>query len=474
MLACLGRSRFIVKEIRYPAVPEAEEPAIVRFQTIKELTDAPEDVIIDYAVLSNGGTGERKAAALVVRKEVVQAYRTLCEAAGLKLAALTPRLVGIAACLRQALAAGTPPPEPADATVAVVVAGTGSAELAVLRGEGFLLARALPVGANLAGDVRRTLAVHAGQSPQSPVAAVYVTGLAEAATTRLAEGLEVPVHSFDPFHGVSVATLPAEGRAGFAGILGLLRLRAAGDLPVNFISPRQPKPPTNINYRLVRLAGVAVVTLFLGLIILGQVLHASWAKELAEVEATRNQVDQQLLSMRENAKRLKAIDDWDSLVWLDELYDLTARIPDVNLLRITSVATEPLVRTPKSKAAARVTIKGTLLGRTSPRKPLDQLVSQFSKEGYYTAEAPKVENDTFTLVLLAERRGPADYKAALDAKTLNAAAAREQGRGRPNARNRSRRRGTRSHDQSREAAGDHPADADGGPRRRRAVSPVRL
>ena len=43
-----GRDRVIVKEVRYPAVPEHEEPAVVRFQAIKEITDPPEEVTIDF------------------------------------------------------------------------------------------------------------------------------------------------------------------------------------------------------------------------------------------------------------------------------------------------------------------------------------------------------------------------------------------------------------------------------------------
>src|SRR5215213_7808239 len=101
VLACIGRDRVIVKEVRFPAVPDTEEPAIVRFQAVKELNDPPDEVVIDYVLTGTATLGtERKAAALVVRREMVDSYRKMCETAGLKLAALTPRMVGAAACLR--------------------------------------------------------------------------------------------------------------------------------------------------------------------------------------------------------------------------------------------------------------------------------------------------------------------------------------------------------------------------------------
>src|SRR2546428_364600 len=44
----VGRDRVIFKEIKHPAVPAHEEPAVVRFQAIKELTESPDEVVIDY------------------------------------------------------------------------------------------------------------------------------------------------------------------------------------------------------------------------------------------------------------------------------------------------------------------------------------------------------------------------------------------------------------------------------------------
>jgi Tfp pilus assembly PilM family ATPase len=164
VLACVGRDRVIFKEVRYPDVPAHEEPAVVRFQAVKELTDAADEVVIDYAPLGLTAGGEKRAQVLVVRRELVNAYQALCQAAGLKLAGLTPRPFGSAACLRRLLASGgLTPPDPGDAAVALVTVGERWAEFCIVRGGVLLQARTLTLGLTLAGEIRRNLAVHAGQ-----------------------------------------------------------------------------------------------------------------------------------------------------------------------------------------------------------------------------------------------------------------------------------------------------------------------
>jgi hypothetical protein len=186
VLACVGRDRVIFKDLRFPAVAVGEEAGVVRFQAVKELTDAPEEVVIDYDMVSAPGAAEQQALAVVVRREIFATYQKLCQAAGLKLAALTPRSFGVAASLRKAIA-GKPASEDAVGAVAVVVVGERWAEFSVLRGQTLLLARSLTVGPGLAGEVRRNLMVYAGQAGREPLRALYLAGAGEELRARLGE-----------------------------------------------------------------------------------------------------------------------------------------------------------------------------------------------------------------------------------------------------------------------------------------------
>jgi hypothetical protein len=87
-----------------------------------------------------------------------------------------------------------------------------------------------------------------------------------------------------------------------------------------------------------------------------------------------------------------------------------------------------LPRAANSKFAAKAVIKGELLARSNPRRPLDQLITQFTRDGYYSPEAPKVEGNNFTLIVNVERRAPAEYKYVLkDLPPAPAAAEEDEG-----------------------------------------------
>ncbi len=82
-LLCVGRDRIIPKVVRHPPTPPAEEPAVVRFQALRDLTESPDDVVMDYTPIAEASPSERQALAVFIRKQSVQAARQVCEAAGL-------------------------------------------------------------------------------------------------------------------------------------------------------------------------------------------------------------------------------------------------------------------------------------------------------------------------------------------------------------------------------------------------------
>jgi hypothetical protein len=338
-----------------------------------------------------------------VRRELLTTYQKLCQAAGLKLAALTPRPFGLAA-------AAAAPMVPADMPAALIAAGEGWAEFCVVRSGTLLLARSLTPGSGLAGEVRRNLSLFAGQQPGQHVDAVYVAGADNSPLKRrLSDALELPVHAFDPFGGASGDMLPADERGSFAGAAGILlaKVKPQG-LPVNFVRPRQPAPPKRVSVRVVAGIAAAVLLLLGGGIALGRSVVDKKNGIRDERLDTSESLDNRLIKAKETLKHIQPLDAWEGPVWLDELYDLAAHIRDVDALRVTQWTANPLPRTNKSRYTSSVRIRGTF---RDDRAPLDQLVAELRKDSHYGPSPPVITSgNQFELTVDVERRSPDEYK----------------------------------------------------------------
>ncbi|MBL8798423.1 MAG: hypothetical protein JNM56_31300, partial [Planctomycetia bacterium] len=389
VVVCLGRERVILKELRHPPVPSAEEPALVRFQAFKELNDSPDEVVLDYIALDAPNPGaERRALAVILRREMLNTYQALCKAAGLKLAGICPRPFGAAFAAAQAGARDT---------AAVLTVSERWAEFCVVRNRTLLLARTVAVttatGDALLGEIRRNLAVYAGQSPQEPVRALYVAdGTPDGQLAdRLRDRLAIPVHELDPLPGLGQ---PAQARGAFAGAAGLLHALARdGALPIDLAKQRVVRVAADPGKRRLSLFAGLVAALLLVGIGLGYSELSTRDRELEGLLVTKAELDRQLTQLRDEEKRIKVVGDWvnGEVVWLDELYDLTARFPDPKNLRLTQLAAQPLTRAANNKYTARITLKGIT---TDNFEPVDQLIAAAGADGQYRVSAKQIGVNT--------------------------------------------------------------------------------
>jgi len=384
LIVCLGRDKVVVKEVRYPQVGADVEASIVRNQITKDLTESPDEVVLDYAPLPEPArNGERRALSLVVRKATIQALGTVARVAGLRLASVSARPYGAAACYKH-LAGTTPqvpaPPSP-DAVVAVLTVTQHWAEFSVVRGQNLLFARPMVAGEGLLGEVRRNLAAYAGQPqlsfPRDAVQALYVCGNGENAVLRekLQETLGIAVHGLDPFVTQERVTVDAANRAGFTGAVGLLQLWAVDQTtPVNFVKPRENIVTTSPAKK--RALAYSALGVFVMIFV---VLGAIWIvnQNLGEAAELRDRLDdkkKQLTAMDADRKYLEGLEYWTdaNIPWLDEIYDLAVRVPledgfKVTRLEMTSTVPVAPKGKDKDKAAPKAKGKGKDLDRDGLR-----------------------------------------------------------------------------------------------------------
>jgi Tfp pilus assembly PilM family ATPase len=426
VLACIGRDRVIVKDVRYPAVPPHEEPGVVRFQVVKELTESPDSVVIDYTPVSDPAAGgERRALALVVRREVVTTYQNLCKGAGLKLQGLAPRSFGTVACLRHLLEKGAVlPATPVNGhVVAVLALGEPWAEFCVARADTLLFTRSLSGGATLTGEVRRNLAVYAGQSPQAPVTAIFVadTGRHISACQQLRELMAIPVQIFDPFADLpasraqAVDGVPPDRRGVFVGALGLLHaLAERRELAVNFVKPKEPRPPRDPNQRRLAFAGALAAALLLGLVTVGYTQLSNRERELQDLTQERNNFEAQLSGYADVGRRVQALDEWQGkdVIWLDEFYDLTDRFPETQTIRLTLFGGQTLDFKGKGNTfVGKLELEGIIRRDSRAAQLLDQ---NLNEPGHYRTNSP-LSTDRSTI---DRRNFPIKFTTKLDVQKL--------------------------------------------------------
>ncbi len=329
----LGRDRIFLKELRFPPIAAHEEAALVRFQTGKELTESVDSYAVDY-VHMNTGSGERQIMTAAARRDLLAMIQTMCQAAGLKLHAVTPKLFGASAALERSL---RPDPSPLAARKLNVVLSVGQrwAELCFYHGPRLLQAQALANGPLLAAEVKRNLAVfraqHAVDLELSGPDCLYMFGEDKSAVQSLENGhSNLPIRMLDPLRPEPEVGAQVKNHAALAGAAGLAELWShAVQKPINLADPKRQRAPTSISRQRGMFYGV-VAGVFLACAIAGMwYVLAQKRAEIARLGAEKAGIEKLLADNAQERADLDAYKEWEqtTIPWLDELYDLTARYP---------------------------------------------------------------------------------------------------------------------------------------------------
>jgi len=377
-LVSLSRDRVILKEVKYPPCAPEDEPMLVRNQVIRELTDTSDDVVMDYVPLPPAPDGQRRAQVVFVRKDIILGVQALCDAAGLKLAGITPRPFASTSALKALLPAGSP-----GDLYAVAAPGERGGEFTIARGSEIVLTRTLSPytnDGNLAGELKRNLAVFAGQAGATSVETIYIPEGGRIGSTlaeRLQDALPILVEPFDLLKGTPLGErVPPALHGRFTQTIGLLHLKANVDaLPINFTVPRQPRSaPGKQRIKLLLLA-LAATVVFGGLGVYGWLDVVDADQRLQAQKSKAERLDGEITGYGLSMKRLAAVDEFASreVVWFDELYDLADRIPDVGRLSISEIEGKALavVKSPPKPPITTTGVPGTVPVATNvvPPKP---------------------------------------------------------------------------------------------------------
>lgn len=360
VVACVGRERVVIKELRYPPVPPAEEAALVRFQAAKELSELPEDVVIDYARLTPPEqSGERQAMAVALRKSAALGWQALCRGLGVKLLALTPRAHAMVGAVARAQEGGR---VPAGETLAVLAVGERWAELSIQHVGRVLFTRALAAGAGLANEVKRSLSVFGGSNGAvQPPLALLVTGqLDPELERRLGESLGLPVERLEPLS--EWEAVPAAQRGRLSAALGAAHQWARHEsLPVNFAAPKQPRVAADPNKSRKIFWIAAAVLLLVGGYFFGNQVVSNRKAKIRELSADKVRLEDEYKKLAQDRLDIEGLKEWEetSVSWLDEIYDLTARMPQQIGFRVKDITVLPITkRTAKENFVAQLSITG--------------------------------------------------------------------------------------------------------------------
>lgn len=415
LILAVGRGSVDSATFIVPPSTESELPTLVENMAQRQLTGLGDDPTIDFVSFPPQEDGSRSVSAMALASPDSKLIQRLVEASGCQTASaivVTHPLRTFAPTL----------PEGDESATLVVSKGLQAAHILVVQHGSPVLSRTIRLApgasreeeaAFIAAEIQRTV-LTIGEHLNNDIAignAVLVGSQFE--TTALAEALEGRVEA--SVSQVSAAEFveaeSAEATQGtYAPLIAALREEATGTQPaVDFLHPK--KPPTQVGKRNKLLAIAAGVLLLVG----GgwYYVHSLFAEvegRIADVEPQLKDITEFLKETASMRKQAAGLARWDAsrMNWLDELRDLTIRMPSSPELTVRQFAATP------AGSGYTVTFQGT-----SKSPEAHRAMEVGIQDKYHTTRTPSFSQTgsgknlqwNFRTTLQIRRRSKKEYRA---------------------------------------------------------------
>ena len=357
------RSQAVLKPLVLPpGTPPAEIAGMVHYQVGKELPFPAQDAVVDFTMESHYGAeterpGEQPEGVSVlvaaIRMSVVDQYRRIAEAAGVKLLRLALRPYANLRCVSLC------DPRAAESLLALVHVTADETEIDVLShgslafsrsalrsieaGEGQLQPPDAAIR-SLVLEVTRSLQSFQAAERHLGVERVLLaggTGIEEKVAEHLSKGLGVPCGMLD----VSAALASRQGKeidSAFVSAVGLAAAHSAtGEFPFDFLNPKRPAVRRDPRKQRVAAVAAAALLLLLAAVLGGWLYLHSKQNQIVAIQGRIGQLDKDILSVGERAGRVLAIEEWASADrnWLDHWAQLSVLSPSAQDVYLTGLRT---------------------------------------------------------------------------------------------------------------------------------------
>jgi len=362
---CIPRGQAVLKPLVLPPASDpGERAAMVQYQAEKELAFRPQEAVVDFALESHYGAehaaeeqpGGEHVLVAAVQQPVVNFYRQVAEAAGLRLVRLGLRpyanLQGIQAYGRHST----------ESRLAVVYITHDEAEIDVMEGGALSFSRAAvvkvpPPGPDaepaageaariVVAEVARSLHSYLGVEGGHGIATIVVaggTGIEPRVAAELKRRLSVPTEIWDPARTLGLEESGPAASA-FLSALGLAASQAPESLaPFDFLSPKRP-PVRRDTRKILVASGIAGVALVLaGILVAAGIYYGSAQARLTRLKEEYDTLKEGDAQVKALQKRVAALDQWvaGDGDWLGQWANLSAILPSCTDIYVTNLKSEP-------------------------------------------------------------------------------------------------------------------------------------